>query len=251
MKMKTKKIKKVSVVSVFLMTIFVFFTGCQKEFENTENRLTFLSIESDIDFPNLSKDELKTISLALNRIDIVKKNGFYKIEQKSGSEINISEKLFNYFNTVIDNSNQLIKSKKINLSIPRLKSDGEGDPITGTDCVAYSVSASVTHFGGSASFASISSWINSTYGSNGVPVEQYCTAASQYLNGTSISTPTSYNGGSRILIAIDMGGGNGHSGTLLWSDGISCLYRDDQNGGATSYCAYGSILKAFSATGVK
>jgi hypothetical protein len=256
--MKTKKFKIVSFINVFLIVILVSFIGCQKEDKDIGNELPFLSIESsDINFSNLSNDELKTVSLALKRINIVTKHGFYKIKQKSGSEINISEKLFDYFNSIIYNSNHLIKSsKKINLSIPRLKSGSEAPPIPETDCVAHSISASMIHFGGSVSFETISSYLVSTYGSEGVRAENYVEAASHFLTGNDISgsVPTSYNyssQGSQILIAVNLGGGKGHSGTLLYTDGYSCLYRDDQNGGDTQYCEYASIVKAFAATNMR
>lgn len=71
------------------------FIGCQQQVDDFEVKsvLPYLSIEGDLDNLNLSKGEMKILFEALGRINVEEKDGLYQLKEKSGAEINISEKI--------------------------------------------------------------------------------------------------------------------------------------------------------------
>lgn len=74
------------------------FIGCQQEECLSEEQPSFLSINKEFDFLNMSPNELKIYLAALQRLDIEEDDdGFLYIKQASGLQVNISECLYDFF----------------------------------------------------------------------------------------------------------------------------------------------------------
>ena len=110
--MKTQKF----IYSIFILslTCVVMFIGCQKEdtFYELNDRETYLTLSSNVNFDKLTKEDLEIISLAFFRLNIRENEyGLLEIVQKKGKDINISEELFNYFQSIAESSNKKIVSE--------------------------------------------------------------------------------------------------------------------------------------------
>jgi hypothetical protein len=175
--MKTNNYRKAGAATFFAMIVPVvagFMAGCQKG-ENLVDRqeeengsLPFLSINRfDFDYNDLSESEMDVINQAFRRITFSLEDGYYQIEQQSGSQVNISEELFSFFQTAVDNSNDR-NAFAIATYIPRLKSGSESGA-NATDCVARTIVGIAASLGSSLSYNTVNSWITSQYGNGGVP----------------------------------------------------------------------------------
>jgi hypothetical protein len=108
----------------FFMIIAIFFascfmTGCQKE-EVIDKSVEFL----DLDISVLSSSEIQEsdrliIEAAKDRIDpyVTYEDGRYKISIKNGSQIHISDRLFQMYIDAIESSNQSLKELKSNTEV--------------------------------------------------------------------------------------------------------------------------------------
>ena len=138
----------------------------------------FLDIEcSDINC--LTIKDFAIIGEARNRLTVSCNHGVYAIKEKAGSEVNISEKLFNLIKTGYMNNNKLLQEKNRS-NIPRQKTSNiEGGHICPyTDCLGHSI----------ASYYSLNlNWVNnvlashfSNYNTSGVPLEQAVSAVNLF-----------------------------------------------------------------------
>ena len=138
----------------------------------------FLDIEcSDINC--LTIKDFAIIGEARNRLTVSCNHGVYAIKEKAGSEVNISEKLFNLIKTGYMNNNKLLQENN-RRNIPRQKtSDMEGGHICPkTDCLGHSIAA----------YYSLNlKWVNtvlachfSNYYTSGVPLEQAVSAVNLF-----------------------------------------------------------------------
>jgi hypothetical protein len=178
---------------------------------------------------------------------IFSENGIYKTNITSGSQINISENLFVFFNKTIDNSNN--RAKEIKPLIPRLK-DGANESTSSNDCVAYAVYKVLSYFGSTKLLSSIISYMRNTYGNNGVPSGLFYTAVRHYLIGDSITITSNYSvpAGSNVIVVF-----NEHAVNLASCSDSLFLYYDGSPGASSSW-AFDTISKithAFKATGKK
>jgi hypothetical protein len=259
--MKNNSFKKISMTSVAVVIALLagcLIAGCQKEESFESNDLPFLSIGSDFDISNLSDEELHTIGLAFQRINVRLDKGFYKIKPISGNQINISEELFHFFKTVQDHSNRLIrKNEQIISPITRLKSGSESDPdnLTANDCIAHAISAVLNVFGNTTSVATINGWISSqysNYNTNGLSGNNFNAVVSHFLSGSSTNVPSNYtynSSANKIIVVEQISATSGHAGVLVSVSGSSVMYQDNQNGGYR-FCFKSAIVYAYSATGI-
>lgn len=168
------------------------FIGCQQQVDDFEVKsvLPYLSIEGDLDNLNLSKGEMKILFEALGRINVEEKDGLYQLKEKSGAEINISEKLYKFFSAKIEYENQVLISTPLVYLRPRTRTieefGGDKEP---TDCVAHTIADVLGHYGINDSFNDVSSWIEDGYGENGVPGGSYYEVMDYYFIGEPISIP--------------------------------------------------------------
>ncbi len=74
----------------------------------------------------MSKKDLKTVSKARRRLDISLENGPWHIEQTSGAQVNISEKLYKFIKKGFENYNKIVvqdRNRTLDYSVPLLKSN--------------------------------------------------------------------------------------------------------------------------------
>lgn len=80
----------------------------ETDIEALQKKLPFISLPNSTDFTDLSSIEINIINSVENRIQIVENGeGLYEIVAKSGEEINISENIYDYFNRLVHNTNQI------------------------------------------------------------------------------------------------------------------------------------------------
>ena len=88
-----------SIISLIICWFII--GGCQEE-ENTNRFSSFPFLSSESDFistsmSELSENDLIVINEAFQRLSIDSKDGLLYINENSGCQINISEKLFTFF----------------------------------------------------------------------------------------------------------------------------------------------------------
>lgn len=130
---------------------------------------------------------------------------------------------------------------------------------TPTDCVAYTIAHTLSSMGINTSVSDISAWVESKYGKNGVPGNQYYTVLDHFLNGNPTPIPPSgYNRYDKnefhnLLAAIGRPeGGEAHAVTILEIEngGTRVTYLDNQRGGIY-FCTTLDIRYLYRVDGVK
>lgn len=230
--MKNKRLNNVCIVT--LLALFFFpFIGCQQEELNDRNEdFSFLSLGENPDYSTLSKGEMKILRKAFQRLEIGIKDDHFYIKQTSGAEIHISEALFIYFKKALEKSNEMIDNPKIDLSLPRTRYYEEGGGSNRrSDCVACAVVSMLNRRGRSASLESVSAWIESQYGYDGVPDYAFTSVLDHYFYGGQIMVPANTNLFYDDIIAV-MGTSDGgaHAFTLQAVNNGYFVGYDDQNG---------------------
>ena len=238
------------------------FIGCQQQVDDFEVKsvLPYLSIEGDLDNLNLSKGEMKILFEALGRINVEEKDGLYQLKEKSGAEINISEKLYKFFSAKIEYENQVLISTPLVYLRPRTRTieefGGDKEP---TDCVAHTIADVLGHYGINDSFNDVSSWIEDGYGENGVPGGSYYEVMDYYFIGEPISIPNyhddySFIDDSSVVVVGVIGrpeGGVAHSVEKLKIENNNVIYKDNQNDGQWRYCCITDIRYLYRIDGVR
>jgi hypothetical protein len=101
--------RSTAVLVVVALVASCLLPGCREENPSgSTEKLPYLSVGPG-DISTWSKEELETMASAFERITVLKEEGVFRIKQSSGKEVNISEELFNFFQTMTDNSNELLK----------------------------------------------------------------------------------------------------------------------------------------------
>lgn len=128
------------VILVFLLTIF----SCSEiGNEISVDKSEYLSVNHSIDFNTLSNSEREAVIKAFSRFSITTtKEGYIIIKEKSGSEINISENIYDFYKKMFDEHNKSIPLKiSTRYALPS-DSDYVGDENAAVDsagCVIYSI----------------------------------------------------------------------------------------------------------------
>lgn len=212
-KMNFKKGVLTLFISTTLMTL-LFFTGCQNEEDVVNNEeLPFLSFNESIDYSCLSLDDQRIIDLAFRRLEFSIENGLFKLKQKSGSEIRVSEDLFHFFEMVVKNSNDCIEFDEIDLSIAKTRSNSESEGSSGqSDCVALTILNVIQQFGGTTSYTEVSGKVDAMCGGDGVRVDEVNSVLNVFFYATEVPIPTNTPWPVKTSIAILR---EGHAVTLL------------------------------------
>lgn len=165
--------KYLSFITTILFAICIL--GCQEDSSITEkDTYPYLSLPDDISMGNLSDMDFQILAQALQRISFIKTDeGFYELKTKSGSEINVSENIYQLFYEMTCQTNLTLKSN-ISYSRTMLLSSGENNSTTGTDCFARSVAYAT---GKSYSYVST---VFAMYGSDGIPLHSLSAAAAMF-----------------------------------------------------------------------
>jgi len=230
-KLKVSKSFTTTICLVSIAILSIVFQGCEKEeYVMPNNDLSFLSIHSNIDLRDLSEKDMNTLSKAIGRLDIYKKNGSYHIKQTLGAQVNISEDLFDFINSLYNHTNKIFKSRNASYSISRLKSGNlEGDPPGPSDCMVHSLS-----YGGAASYGSVGSYILSQYGSLAVPASGFYSVCQYfYPDGDTIginAIPNGYMNNAIVTFTVGQDSAHAVNGTYYDSNNGYIMYWDEQNG---------------------
>nr|WP_302829464.1 hypothetical protein [uncultured Bacteroides sp.] len=226
------------IIATLLCSICFWIVGCQQDEEvpnASVESLSFLSITSNADLLNLSKIDWRAIKEAAKRINIEVRDGLFYIKQKSAEQINVSDELFSLFVDGVDKTNQDIKKSKIKLVKPQTRWDGEfTDEWSESDCVAQTITGTLMAMGAVID-GSVSAWVESQYGNDGVPFNEVVSVFDHYFDGHEVPIPVDGthigNSGAESIIAILRSGDGGHAVNLLSiQDGI-IVYMDYQQGG--------------------
>jgi hypothetical protein len=225
-----------------------FVIGCQKEdsLEINNNIDGYLSLPDGFDLLNLSDDESQILQTAFSRMSIFSETEIFKTKFTSGSQINMSEDLFDFFNNMINKSN---KSQEISLSSPRLKSGTEST--TNNDCVAYSIYNALNYFSSSVSLNSIKTYLQEQYGTNGVLMGSVTSAITHYLKGSTTTITSNYMPPSGTKVIIVIPGNPLHAVNLFGCTNGTAVYTDSSSGSSSGMIEVSKISYAFAATGKK
>ncbi|WP_139959611.1 hypothetical protein [Flavicella sediminum] len=143
-----KKLNVTAIVTAMLLTIvMIFTTACETETQTETNYADAEYLELDIyNKYKMGEKEFATINRAIQRLEINKEGGLYKIEETSASELNISQKLFDYITAGFNYTNSILspKSSSNKSKITRLKFGNYEDTyqqIDSTYCFSHALSA--------------------------------------------------------------------------------------------------------------
>jgi len=209
------------------------FWGCEKESIFESQYTEYLDLET-YEMSKMSVKDMETYGQALQRLNIDKKNGLYRIKQTSGAQVNISEDLFDYITKGFEHTNVAYKAKSLNSFIPRLKSGntegGNTQPQDSTHCAAYAVAAM-----GGVGYSTAAAYSDSIYGTGGVPVDSMDSFFYNfYPNGSSVS-PYNLSGGfmGSNMLYFNTSDSTGHAVNGYYYDSTNgtILYNDPQTGG--------------------
>lgn len=113
-------------LAILTMTIFV---GCSEKIENVDAGPPYLSISSEKSLSEFTPEEWDILNEARSRMDItINSDKLMVIAQQSGSEVNISEHLFQKIKLMVDNGNRIISEA----CHPTTRMSGD-------DCVAFCI----------------------------------------------------------------------------------------------------------------
>lgn len=259
---------KISQISNLLLfgLIFILMSSCHQSesFDDvikssTSNECSYLSIDKDPMNEPLTPEEELILKEAFTRITIINDNGFRKIKQTCGAEINISEPLFEFFFTIVEKSNH-------NTNYQTTRTETEFN-----DCVARTIYYFATLFGTPESFNSINNWITQRYGVLGIELRQIDRVVRQFLTAESIDasyyiSSMTANSNNKLFLVIRIYE-NGvltkyHAVAYMSHGGNDIVYYDPQaaeylrehpNANISQYniCTFDDIVQAYKITDIK
>lgn len=164
MKKKSRILKPLTAIIGLLSIIIsiLIIQGCVKNDETT-NDMPYLKLSSQLE--NMNSQDKEVLKQSKERLAkyISSDNGIFSLKIKSGSEVNISDEIFEYFQSSINKANLQLKDKsyaidgdrvvkKIKLKAPRLKSgvaeESNGQYYvsqTGVDYTWYGMNINISH----------------------------------------------------------------------------------------------------------
>ncbi len=163
MKLRYRK-SFVTIISLISITVVsVVFQGCQEEYLNESEELPYLELSSLLEGNVMPADYeiLKQAQVRLAKY-VSSEDGKFVLKLESGNPVNISNNLFEYFQSTISNANNILKDgnyeikghlirKKSPANISRLKSgvtEDHGDyyvAASGIDYTWYGMNINVSH----------------------------------------------------------------------------------------------------------
>lgn len=249
-----KKTSFLLAIAILVMSTSFLASCNQNDLENlsteaiTSKYDTYLSLASGKIPENPTDEEWRIIDEAFSRLDLeIDSNGMTIVNQKSGSEINISEELFKSLYRRISNANRVKShSSQYATRIPN-------------DCVATCIYTIARTLGSSLSYGEINTWICTRYNTmSGVPADSISETINHFFISESLPTPLStasvYSGDLVIVIIQDV-----HAVILKELRGLYVVCEDYQmlhTEGFTQddiecYYLYDEVSKAFKITGLR
>ena len=160
-------------LAILTMTIFV---GCSEKVESVDVGPPYLSISSEKSLSEFTPEEWDILNEARSRMDItINSDKLMVIAQQSGSEVNISEHLFQKIKLMVDNGNRII-----------LDAHHSTTRMSGDDCVANCIVKVAACFGGNLSLTEVAEEIDDRCGGNGVPSDRVLEMVNIWLDGEDI-----------------------------------------------------------------
>lgn len=139
------KTKSIIVLSLFALMAIGSFTSCNNsaydDLEESHDYQEYLDLSDYSDLSNLSESDRLILQQAEERINVQMVDGFFNITYNKGSEINISERLFDYISGNYNYLNSLIgKTKKVTRASRNVNRTESSNPYQGEDCVPIAIS---------------------------------------------------------------------------------------------------------------
>lgn len=246
MKMKIYKTKSMilkAIVTVVILTTLTLLQACSNQ-EDVKPNLSFLSLKKEINDTKLTLSELEVIAEACKRLEIYRLDGIYKVKHSSGSEVNISNKLFEYVINSINHTNEIYLKTGKRFKSVRFKTSAETSEPPKTDCLARAITRGLA---GSETYEDVNEYITDEYGNDGVKLEDFLKACEHFFpNGESVD-PSGIEGGSmdNMIIVFTTPDGNAHAVNGTYSNGSDIIYYDAQNS-SSGYCSVNDVVAAFS-----
>lgn len=99
------------ILSIFCVGFFLLSCSNGNDFMDESENLPYLSLSEDvsnldIDYYNLSENDLNVFGLALGRMNVTESNVEYVTGLTSGKQIHISENLFAVFKKLLEDTNK-------------------------------------------------------------------------------------------------------------------------------------------------
>lgn len=236
-------------VVVLMFGVFGFW-GCEKEEVHISSNAEHIDLSTYV-LSEMTESDFQKLSMAMGRIDVSVKHGLYRIKQKSGYQINVSEQLFSFIKEGFEGTNQTIlnsvSSESLNAPTRRLMSTsqegGQGGQTSSNDCMAYAISAL-----SGTSLITVKNRLTSTYGTDGVPINEFDAACRIFV-------PNGQSGGSGLLnhgpqnntiIVFQTSASNAHAVNAQYVDSSNgiVLYHDYQSN-QTNFVQISSVIKVF------
>lgn len=243
---------KVSTLTVVLAVLLGAFShSCQEESNEEEASadLPYLSFSEDsgTSISNLSENDLNSLISGFQRIDLKMEGGLYCMETKSAAQINISEKLFSYFESMVEMNNRRIIEEGSDFSLaPRTRDGGESSG-SSNDCVAQTIVNIAGKMNSSMDFSQVKRWIVDKYGTNGVPSSKMSEVINHYFIKESVTIRNGYapSSGQQVFVVMRGDRNDGHAARYL-----SCtngyVLCDDK-----SLCQLSQVTLAYLIKGVR
>jgi hypothetical protein len=253
-----------------MMTVSVLFVqNCSVDSDINEIELseftTYLSINrSDFDlardWESLSEKDKTAFNLAQKRMDFTfDKNGICRTKWTSGSQVNMSDELFEYFISMTDFTNEVTKDLKKASEIqwikpPRLKSGSESD--RSNNCVVQSLYHVLSSWGAPYSLSDIDNWAyennyysyNATGGWGADTGILFHYLSGGFLTSVSYSTLANFSPSCKYIIILDRTPLHAVVFSRYSSSEHKIYYNDSQSGKEES-CYINEIRQIFMATG--
>lgn len=237
-----KKNKFIYSVILLFFVLFVVSVSCQQQddLNNFHDHENYLSLPSNVDYNQLTSADLKILFEAFARLKIKEnEDGLLEIVQSCGRDINISEDLFNYFLSIKEKSNESILST-ISFNRKRVQTRQEGGGTASmTDCVARSIV-----YATGMNYDDVNSWITSTYGSNGVPYDQFYSVMNHFNNGAQVPyymfKDMTITQSKKYIIVL----GLSHAVTVEYKSGENIIYWDAQTN-ERKFCTVSGVTQIY------
>ena len=165
-------------LAILTMSIFV---GCSEKVESVDVGPPYLSISSEKSLSEFTPEEWDILDEARSRLNItINTDKLMVIAQQSGSEVNISEHLYQKIKLMIDNGNRIISDACHTTT-----------RMSGDDCVANCIVELGRRLGSTMNAPLIKQWINNQCEGVGVPESRVLEMVERWLIAHSIGTPIS------------------------------------------------------------
>jgi hypothetical protein len=229
-----------------IFTILITLPACSNE-DDLKHNLSYLSLNKEMNDTKLTVNELNIISQALKRLEIYRADGIYKVKHYSGSEINISNELFEYVINSINHTNKIILKSGKRFKLVRFKTSAETTEPPKTDCLARAITQGLA---GSETYDDVNEYITDEYGNDGVKLEDFNEACTHFFPNGSAKNPSDIDSGSmdNMIIVYRTSDGNAHAVNGTYSNGNDILYYDAQNS-CLGYCSVNDVIAAYSLSG--